>query len=69
VPRSYCLTYYNEERNHGEREKNKNVHKESDFATLRRIIEEKGLEEYSIRRISLEDIYLELTAEHEEEND
>jgi ABC-type multidrug transport system ATPase subunit len=69
VPRSYCLTYYNEERNHGERGKNKNVHKESDFATLRRIIEEKGLEEYSIRRISLEDIYLELTAEHEEEND
>jgi hypothetical protein len=27
------------------------------------------LEEYSIRRISLEDIYLELTAEHKEEND
>jgi ABC-2 type transport system ATP-binding protein len=69
VPRSYCLTYYNEERNHGEREREKNVHKESDFEALRRIIEEKGLEEYSIRRISLEDIYLELTAEHKEEND
>ena len=69
VPKSYFLTYYNEERNHGERKREKNVHKESDFKALRRIIEEKGLEEYSIRRISLEDIYLELTAEHKEKND
>lgn len=69
VPKSYCLTYYNGEGSHGERGRKKSVHKESDFEALRRIIEEKGLEEYSIRRISLEDIYLELTAEHKEEND
>jgi hypothetical protein len=33
---------------------------ETDFAGVKKIIEEKGLTEYSVRRISLEDVYLEL---------
>ncbi|MFQ5683291.1 MAG: ABC transporter ATP-binding protein [Candidatus Binatia bacterium] len=69
VPKSYSLVYYGGERDQDGRGKKKYVHRESDFEAVRRITEEKKLEEYSIKRISLEDIYLELTGDGLEEND
>ncbi|MBI4488247.1 MAG: ABC transporter ATP-binding protein [Deltaproteobacteria bacterium] len=69
VPKSYRLIYYEEDETSRGKRKRTIVRDEADFGAVKKIIEKRGLEEYSIRRISLEDIYLELTAEQKQESD
>ena len=62
VPRSYRLIYYEGDGvPKGKGKKRRIVHDEANFEAIKKIVEEKGLTEYSVRRLSLEDVYLELT--------
>ena len=60
VPRTFRLVYHAQG---GAAEDNERiVHDAADFETVKKIIDEKCLSEYSVTRLSLEDIYLELIA-------
>jgi ABC-2 type transport system ATP-binding protein len=60
VPRTFRLVYH---ARGGTAEGNeKIVHDAADFETVKKIIDERCLTEYSLTRLSLEDIYLELIA-------
>lgn len=60
VPRTFRLVYYARGRTAEGNERI--VHDAADFATVKKIIDERCLTEYSVTRLSLEDIYLELIA-------
>jgi ABC-2 type transport system ATP-binding protein len=60
VPKTYRLVYNGASENAERASNERIVCDETDFAGVKKIIEEKGLTEYSVRRISLEDVYLEL---------
>jgi ABC-2 type transport system ATP-binding protein len=60
VPRTFRLVYH---ARGGTAEDNERiVHDAADFETVKKIIDERCLTEYSVTRLSLEDIYLELIA-------
>jgi ABC-2 type transport system ATP-binding protein len=60
VPRTFRLVYH---ARRGTAEGNERiVHDAADFEALKKIIDERRLTEYSVTRLSLEDIYLELIA-------
>ena len=60
VPKTYRLVYNGAGGTGAGAGNQKIVHDAADFETVKKIIEEKCLVEYSVRRISLEDVYLEL---------
>ena len=60
VPRTYRLVYNGGGGTAGGVGNQKIVHDAADFESVKKIIEEKCLVEYSVRRLSLEDVYLEL---------
>jgi ABC-type multidrug transport system ATPase subunit len=68
VPKTYRLVYNRVGETGGTANNQRIVHAAADFETVKKIIEENCLLEYSVRRISLEDVYLELVG-GEEKND
>jgi ABC-2 type transport system ATP-binding protein len=60
VPKTYRLVYNRVGGTGGAANNQRIVHAAADFETVKKIIEEKCLVEYSVRRVSLEDVYLEL---------
>lgn len=68
VSKTYRLVY-NRSDETAERASNERiVCDEANFAGVKKIIEEKGLTEYSVRRLSLEDVYLEIIGEERKKN-
>jgi ABC-2 type transport system ATP-binding protein len=60
VPKTYRLVYNGMGGNAGPASNETIIYDAADFATVKKIIEEKRLTEYSVRRLSLEDVYLEV---------
>jgi ABC-type multidrug transport system ATPase subunit len=60
VPKTYRLVYDGESETAEQAGNQRVVYDAAEFESVKRIIEEKGLTEYSVRRLSLEDVYLEL---------
>jgi len=60
LPKTYRLVYNGGGQTAERTSTDKIVCDEADFTGVKRIIEERNLKEYSVRRLSLEDVYLEL---------
>ena len=60
LPKTYRLVYNGGGQTAERTSNDKIVCDEADFTGVKRIIEERNLKEYSVRRLSLEDVYLEL---------
>ena len=68
VPKTYRLVYNGVGGTRGAANNQRIVHAAADFETVKKIIEEKCLVEYSVRRLSLEDVYLEIIGEERKKN-
>jgi ABC-2 type transport system ATP-binding protein len=60
VPKTYRLVYDSVSETAEPASNERIVYDAAKFESIKKIIEEKGLTEYSVRRLSLEDVYLEL---------
>jgi len=60
MPKTYRLVYYGAGESAERTSSERVVYDAADFDAVKKIIEERALTEYSVRRVSLEDVYLEL---------
>ena len=68
VPKTYRLVYDGVSETAEQGSNERIVYDAAEFESVKKIIEEKGLTEYSVRRISLEDVYLELIGGERQRN-
>jgi ABC-type multidrug transport system ATPase subunit len=68
VSKTYRLVYNSSDETAERTSNERVVCDEANFAGVKKIIEEKRLTEYSVRRLSLEDVYLEIIGEEREKN-
>ena len=68
VPKTYRLVYDGVSETAEHAGNKRIVYDAAEFESVKKIIEEKGLTEYSVRRISLEDVYLELIGGERQRN-
>jgi len=60
MPKTYRLVYNGAGESAERASSERVVYDAADFDAVKKIIEERALPEYSVRRVSLEDVYLEL---------
>ena len=60
MPKTYRLVYNGAGESAERASSERVVYDAADFDAVKKIIEERTLTEYSVRRVSLEDVYLEL---------
>jgi hypothetical protein len=60
MPKTYRLVYNGAGESAERASSERVVYDAADFDAVKKIIEERALTEYSVRRVSLEDVYLEL---------